>query len=253
MKIYIISANKKPIIENKDYELLQVGADLNKDIDISKTKDNKGDNISKKNRNYCELTGLYWIWKHSKEKIIGLVHYRRFFYKNLFFKNKKVINQDEVEKILQKYDIILPTMGHTYMTVYQQYNKYHDINDLLLCGNIIKEKYSEYYPEFEELLTKKKYYPFNMFIAKKELIDEYCQWLFDILLEAEKTINETLDQKDKYNKRVYGFLSERLFNVWINTKKLKIKELPVYNVERKKIKEISIEIIKRLLNILRRK
>lgn len=253
MNIYIISGNKKPIIEKDGYTLLQVGAAINKDINISKIKDNKGDNISEKNRNYCELTGLYWIWKNSKEKIVGLVHYRRFFYTKIFFNNQNVATEKDVNKILEKYDIIMPTMGHTNMTVYEQYDKYHDINDLLLCGEIIKDKYPEYYSEFEKLLKKKKYYPFNMFIAKKELIDEYCEWLFDILFESEKTINKSLEKKDKYNKRVYGFLSERLFNVWLNTKKLKIKELPVYNVERNKFKEISIEIIKHILNFLRRK
>ena len=99
MKIYIISGNKKPLINEKDYELLQVGADINKDINISEIKDNTGDNISKKNRNYCELTGLYWIWKNSKEKIIGLVHYRRFFYKKVFFKKEEVISNKDVNEI----------------------------------------------------------------------------------------------------------------------------------------------------------
>lgn len=252
MKIYIISGNKQPAIKSKDYEVLQVGADINKDINLSKIKDNKGINISSKNRNYCELTGLYWMWKHSKENIIGLVHYRRFFFKNISLNNKNILKSEDIKKLMNKYDIIVPTMGHTYMSVYDQYNKYHDIKDLLLCGKIIKKKYPEYYPEFEKLLNKKQYYPFNMFITKKEIMDKYCEWLFDILFESEKTINKTLDKKDNYNKRVYGFLSERLFNVWLNTNKLNIKEMPVYNIENNKFKEVTIEIIKHILNVVRR-
>lgn len=253
MKIYIASFNKKSIINEKGYYLLQVSAENNKDINIG-IKDNTGDNISKKNPNYCELTGIYWIWKNTKDKIVGLVHYRRYFYKKIFtFKKKNVLTEDEVKKILKEYDIIVPTLCNTNITVYNQYKKHHYIEDLELCGDILKEKYPEYYKTYKKILKEKRYYPFNMIITNKNNFDKYCTWLFDILFEAQKTINKNLVNRDNYNKRVYGFLSERLFNVWLLNQDLKIKELPVYNIEKSRIKEICTDLIKRFLNIFRGK
>ena len=59
-----------------------------------------------------------------------------------------------------------------------------------------------------------------------EFVDCYCEWLFNILFECEKRIN-ILD-RDDYQKRVFGFLSERLFNVWVTKNQLKVYYAPVY-------------------------
>ena len=64
---------------NDVYMPLQVGKALS-DVDLGVQGDDEGDNISTKNPNYCELTGLYWAWKNLKDAdYIGLAHYRRYF------------------------------------------------------------------------------------------------------------------------------------------------------------------------------
>ena len=71
-----------------------------------------------------------------------------------------------------------------------------------------------------------------MFISSKKIYDEYYNWLFDILFELEKRTDTS--NYDNYNKRLYGFMSERLFNVWLNHhKELKIYRTPVYNIDRR--------------------
>lgn len=186
--------------------------------DLGYPGDDTGDSISEKNVNYCELTGLYWLWKNYSCDIIGTCHYRRF-----FLQNGHLLNQEYIEQTLKEYDIIIPRSGATECdTVYDHYKKNHDICDLEICGQIIKEKYSDYYDAYLWCMQGNLLSIGNMMITSKKIFDEYCEWLFGILFEAEKLI--MLENKDDYQKRVMGFLSERLFRVWLLKHSYKIKE-----------------------------
>ena len=70
-----------------------------------------------------------------------------------------------------------------------------------------------------------------MLVTKKEVFDRYCEWLFDILFEAEKRID--ISEYNPYQKRIYGFLAERLLIVWIHYNKIKVFEMGVVNTEEK--------------------
>ena len=69
-----------------------------------------------------------------------------------------------------------------------------------------------------------------MFVMNKFMFDKYCTWLFDILFTLEKRID--IASYDKYNARVFGFLSERLFNVWLEKQQLKVKAMNVVFLEK---------------------
>ena len=71
---------------------------------------------------------------------------------------------------------------------------------------------------------------FNMFIMKKEILDSYCEWLFDILFELEKRIDFT--KYDIFHSRFFGRVSELLLDVWINTNNLKYEEVRVIDIEK---------------------
>lgn len=70
LKIYVITHKNYPIIKDDIHVPLLVGAE-SKDEDYGFLCDNTGDNISYKNNQYSELTGLYWMWKNSQ--LISLV------------------------------------------------------------------------------------------------------------------------------------------------------------------------------------
>jgi len=244
MKIYIATHKKVEFPQNEIYLPIQVGAEINSDIGVE-LKDNMGENISNKNKSFCELTLLYWMWKNCEEDIIGLVHYRRYFFDTMF-KNKKedILKEDKINSLLKKYTLIVPKKRYLgRRTVYKQYEELHNIKDLEECKKIIEEKYPDYVPSFDKVMSNKYLHPYNMFIGKTEILNNYFKWLFDVLFELEKRID--IKNYDKYNSRVYGFLSERLFNVWIekNIDKKLLKEVYVNNIEENVYKQ-NIENIK---------
>lgn len=248
MSIYIALHKKVEIPKIEGYIPIQVGASNNEKIGY--LCDDNGENISAKNPNYCELTALYWMWKNSQEaSCIGLVHYRRYFVTaKTIFNNGNILALSECENILKINDIILPEKWYFKNTVKEHYERFHNVEDLMQCRIIIEKDYPDYIDAFDEVMDRKFLHLFNMFVMNREKFNDYMEWLFHILFKLEKEIDIT--RYDDYNKRVYGFLSERLFNVWILKNNLSVKTLPVLNTESTAKNRILFEIkntIKRLM------
>ena len=234
VKIIVATHKKYQMPEDKIYLPLHVGAEGKESIGYE--KDNKKDNISKKNPFFCELTGMYWAWKNLKADYIGLVHYRRYF--SMYNKKMKtkeerfehVLSKTEVEELLKKTDIILPKQRNYYIeNLYDHYKHTMYIEPLDETRKIIEEKYPNYLEEFDKLHKRKKAHMFNMFIMKKDILDGYCKWLFDILFELEKRIDSS--KYDTFHKRFFGRVSELLLDVYINTNNLKYEEVKVIDIE----------------------
>lgn len=244
VSIYIATHKKFDEPKNGIYIPLHVGATGKEDLKYK--RDDSGENISFKNKNFCELTGLYWIWKNDTSDIVGLVHYRRYFY-NMKMINKKfnILRKDKIIKILSKNDIIVPKIKKIdKISIINHYDRCHYKKDLLLCRDVLIEKYPDYVLAYDNFISQNKMHLYNMIITKKEIFDEYCSWLFDILFEVEKRTNIT--NYNEYNKRIYGFLSERLFNIWLlKNNKYKVKQINVYNSEDKMLNKLVNRIIKR--------
>ena len=163
------------------------------------------------------------------------------------YKKKKeaIFTKADYEDLLTKYDVILPKKRNYYIeTVRSQYEHAHFKKDLDEVEKIIAEKYPGYSEAFTRVMNRRKLYILNMFVMKKSLFDEYCTWLFDILFELEKRTDMT--GYDTYEARLFGFMSERLFNVWLERQNLKKCEVPVVFLE-------NIDWPKKIANFLKRK
>ena len=144
MEIYVIA--------HKDFsrkyidgirKVLLVGANRNQPGSYD-YKDNCGnDNISDKNKNFCELTGLYWIWKHSHADIVGLEHYRRYFAGSRI---KHIpLSEKAIQDILSEHDMIVPRKRkYDGYTCKKQFAKWHKSEVWDECCHLLKRKYPEY-------------------------------------------------------------------------------------------------------------
>ena len=230
--IKIIIATHKPYWMPSDpmYFPLHVGREGKQYLGY--TGDNTGDNISRKNTNYCELTGLYWAWKNLSSDYLGLVHYRRHFSNGKLLSDKKnrVITQEELEPKLTKSPIFLPTPRNYWIeTNYSQYVHAHHAVDLDTTRAILSEKYPAYVSAYDACMNRTIGHRFNMFIMRRDLLDEYCTWLFDILFTLENRLD--ISTYNKNDSRVFGFVSERLLDPWIETNHHPYKQIPYVFME----------------------
>ena len=190
------------------------------------------------------------MWKNIDADNYGLFHYRRFLDINNKYNNQefpsnidlKEFSPSSFDKVMSKYDIILPKKARFKTSLYEHYKKSHIIKDLNTVIEIIKKEYPEYENSLDKALNSRGGYFSNIFIMKKEYFDEYCAWLFDILEKAEKIIDTT--GYDSYQSRVIGFLSERLLTIFIQYKKdttpnIKIKEIRRLFLNEEPLKNIN--------------
>lgn len=254
IKVLVVTHKSYWMPRDKVYLPILVG---NNFIEENYLRDNTGENISKKNKNYCELTALYWAWKNLQSDFIGLCHYRRYFMINIrkaFFRNPNLSFRDwfsskdswfnrlkkllimrkiDYENILCKYDAIvarkMPLLES--LSVKDDYKRHHKGKDLKMLREVIKDIYPDDVKYFDEVLNLKKIHLYNMFVMNNKNFNEYCNWLFNILFELEKRID--ISDYDDYQARVYGFLSERLFNVWLLKKNLNLYEANVNFLDNK--------------------
>mgnify|MGYP000045857926 CR=1 FL=1 len=200
--------------------------------------------ISDKNARFCELTALYWIWQNLNnfdEKYIGLAHYRRYFffppeppvhahYTSTEFLDGVITEPklwDHITEQLSNDKLIIPipvSFSHADLNIKTQYIFAHNESDWLVLENTIAEMYPEYQPAFNRFSQTDELSGYNMFIGPKDFIQQYCMWLFPLLFAMEPHIAH---KEDAYQNRVFGFMAERLQNVYILHHQIPTWKLPV--------------------------
>ena len=217
------------------YVPLQVGFEE----DFLKLRDNIGDNIAEWNSVYSENTGIYWVWKHCDDDIIGVCQYRR---------RIKV-----PDGAFDRYDVVVSQHLRTIPTVRKQYELFHGKYDFDLVKKIIEEYFPDYLEKYYEVIEEgHSLHHSNNFVMRRELFNGYCSFLFFVLgeffrrkgwntpQEARKGVRSEINRRVRGNAQgldyqclVGGFLSERLLTLWLakNVPEDRILEVEMIKME----------------------
>lgn len=211
--------------------------------------DNEGENISVKNRYYSECTALYWAWKNydklGNPDYIGLMHYRRHFIFNdeyyetksknkwesaLGFVSEMFIDDDYIQKIglndeniehaCKNYDLIVSKdtkldliYGRNLREDYANTIPGVKVKDFDRMVDIVYSDYPEYKAVLDEKINGYTKSLYQMFIMKREMFFEYCEFLFGVLFKIEADMN--FDEYSTNGKRTLGYLAEDLLSMFV--------------------------------------
>lgn len=270
LKIFVVYYKPAPLVKTEIFEPIQAGRAIAKTpsrkgtftedeinwLNENMIGDNTGENISEFNRNFAEITALYWIWKNTAYPFVGMFQYRRFLslndnahypyvefpsmrFRHLGIKHLEGFIKEFLHDLKLEKEYILPWFA-TYdvllaepikLNTYAQYQKEHVISDLDLALKIIKQKYPEMYDfAVENLNSEDGFYPSNLFVTRREIFNNYASWLFSVLLPLYEEIKEDINTRDTEQKLALAYVSERLFTIYFRYQQkyhgLRIKEFP---------------------------
>jgi lipopolysaccharide biosynthesis glycosyltransferase len=237
-KIFISICYHKPmpIIRTKYMVPVHVGRALAHECLSDVIGDDTGDNISKKNTTWSELTGLYWMWKNVDAEYYGLMHYRRLL--NFAGPSNGRVRRftgvgpkqyarfgwtdTQIDDLCTSNDIITGPLWsvhpagapHINMSSYAMYAREHYAADMDVIERIISKDTPNIFPFFIQMLTERQAFFSHIAIFRREIFHDYCKWLFSILEAAEKQID--ISHYDRYQRRVWGFIAERLVNAYVS-------------------------------------
>lgn len=220
LRIYSVKSHVDKALKNEykmpEYMLpIQVGKAL-VDQKVTEVTDDIGDNISLKNGNYCELTALYWMWKNcfpvGKEQYYGLAQYRRRF----------ELSQDDLLRLCSnEVDVLLPYPLPYAPDIQEHHKRYIQDEDWNVLIRVLEELQPEYAKAYKDILEQPFLYNYNVIIAKKEVMMDYCSWLFPILARVEElSVPKGSERSDRY----IGYMGENLETLYFmyNADKLNI-------------------------------
>ncbi|GHC49701.1 DUF4422 domain-containing protein [Neogemmobacter tilapiae] len=210
--------------------------------------DDTGENISAKNGRYCELTALYWAWKNDRDSShIGLMHYRRLldfdgtFAGEAAEQKPATLRTADYAAAAERWlaangdvDLVVPKLHRMSLTMRDNYRTRHRPDDLAVVDAIIRDHHPAYLEHYNAVMSDCDVRLANMFLARREIVDEYCAFVFDVLGRLDAA-DVARDHYNAYQSRYLGFISERLFTVFVRKymadhPQTKLREVNILNL-----------------------
>ncbi len=226
----------------KCYKIIHAGR-AEAENDFGYLGDDTGENISRVNIYLNEVTALYWVWRNTNHTHVGFCHYRRFFTSKTnqkqrkaneyFFNAKNLLSEAEIIKILDEYDIITckefisdSTQRELIMLLVPP--KLVDFAEKIVREHVAT-KQPDYLDAFDEVINSNIFFPYEMFITRRNILNAYCDWFFSFIFGALREVLTTVDLALFTGnwRRVVGHFAERMLTVWLMKNHLRIKTLPI--------------------------
>lgn len=189
--------------------------------------DDEGDNISRKNPRYCELTALWWGWRNLDSDAFGLVHYRRYFAGS---GERGVLTSAEAQALLAKAPVIVPRKrNYVIESISSHYAHTHDASHLGVLREAVGQVSPQRLGDFDACMRSTSAHMFNMFVMERDVLDSYCAWLFDVLAQVERRLD--FEGMSAFQERCVGRLAELLLDVWLRGEGIAFTEVAVRELE----------------------
>ena len=210
-------------------------------------------------RSYAEMRAHYWVWKNQLDRwdFIGFQHYRRLFYwpgvepadfdyqTRTFAKNRSATLLDVSHNRLLAYQ---SGLGHLDLAPVRALIGGHDIVTVRPWGWSVAEQFKqahppEYWPELVRAMRELPYwrthprhvdfnqrgfYPCNMFVMSRAEFANYMDFWWQVMQVFSARVQPP---RENYQARLYGFLAERIFSLYLPQRRaenshLKVVEIP---------------------------
>lgn len=188
------------------YVPLQVGAARCTER-VAVLTDDQGDQISAKNGNYSELTGLYWLWKNvlpggEQTMYYGIGHYRRIL----------LLTKDDLYRLqLNAIDVVLPYPMRYWPNAAAHHKRYLSPSDWQAVERALQELAPREAEHLAHVMGQPYFYNYNILLARQDVLSAYCAWLFPVLKRVEElSVPRGSERQDRY----IGYVGETLCTLY---------------------------------------
>jgi hypothetical protein len=193
ISIYILTHKDfTPLVKSDVYKIV-TSNDLSGKYDLEVIKSENTTGTPLDDKFWSELLQMkFVIDKCDLPEYVGFCHYRRYF---AYLYTIPDFGEDVC---------IAPKKWVFPCSVREQYKACHNIEDLEIMGEVIKDKYPDYYDDYVKYLNGNFIYPWNMFIMHKSRLNEYRDFIFGAFDGYFKKVGTDIHKRIEENKEKYS-------------------------------------------------
>lgn len=218
-----------PVFNDREvYVPIQCGRALHETIEGA-VGDDTGESISNRNAEINEMTAIWWVGKHLDElgdfQYVGFSHYRRWL---------------SWSPCVLGHDAVLACKVVQWQSLRRFFGRLHSFAALELYEKEFRREFGDDEARlFARYLDGFVFYPCNCFLMGRDQFKRYRVFIDKCVAIALKLIDSDalgLDRMTPYQRRMFGFILERVTSYWI----WREKRLGAIKVVGCEIKEFNI-------------